>query len=96
MNGKKADLTENGLRYILKTEFGVTDEEWEMRKAECALEFLEVYDSVEDFLETTGWGKDNPELQSEGYLIENRICRWIEGKFYYFSRLLWETGGAEE
>ena len=48
------------------------------------------YESVDAFLLDTEWDKDNPECSSEGYLVENRICSWIDGKFVYFSRLLWE------
>jgi len=92
MNGKKVELTEKELHYLLETEFKVKNEEWEIRREKNALICLKVYDSVEDFLKNTGWGKDNPELQSEEYLTENRICRWVDGKLYYFSRLLWETG----
>lgn len=48
------------------------------------------YKSVDTFLLDTEWDKDNPECSSEEYLVENRICRWIDGKFGYFSRLLRE------
>ena len=26
----------------------------------------------------------------EFYLTENRVCRWWNGRFIYFSRILWE------
>lgn len=91
MNGSKAKLEADRLWHLLETEFLVCESEREKRKITEALDALEIYEDVEDFLEQTGWGRDNPELQSEEYLINNRICRWIDGKFVYFSRLVWES-----
>ncbi|MFR3899295.1 hypothetical protein [Blautia obeum] len=44
------------------------------------------------FLEKSGWRRDNPELCSECYLFENHICRKIQGKIWYFSRIQYENG----
>lgn len=91
MNGSKVKLEADRLWHLLETEFLVCKCEWKKRKIMEALDALEIYEDVEDFLEQTGWGRDNPELQSEEYLINNRICRWIDGRFVYFSRLVWES-----
>ena len=50
------------------------------------------YEDVEEFLEKSGWRRDNPELCSECYLFENHICRKIQGKIWYFSRIQYENG----
>ena len=44
------------------------------------------------FLEKSGWRRDNPEVCSECYLFENHICRKIQGKIWYFSRIQYENG----
>jgi hypothetical protein len=48
--------------------------------------------TIEEFLEKSGWRRDNPELCSECYLFENHICRKIQGKIWYFSRIQYENG----
>ena len=53
---------------------------------------IEVYENIEEFLEKSGWRRDNPELCSECYLFENHICRKIQGKIWYFSRIQYENG----
>lgn len=86
----KTGFNREELKEILEQEFLIPADGWgeeEYRRAEAA---LFAFDSVEMFLEATGWEKDNPEISREEYLTENRICRWAAGKFYYFSRLLWE------
>ncbi|MFR8222692.1 MAG: hypothetical protein ACLU9T_17590 [Blautia faecis] len=37
-------------------------------------------DSMEEFLEKSGWKRDNPELDEKSYLLDNHICRYIQGK----------------
>lgn len=80
-----------GFSTVMKKEFDVdidyTDRAAVLRTAQA----LVPYEGVEEFLMFTGWDKDNPECCSEEYLVENRICRWLAGKFVYFSRLKWET-----
>ena len=79
------------LYQILCEEFGIIPTHWNDEDVQKAKIALEVYGNVEDFFLQTGWGNDNPECAVEAYLTENRICRWIDGKYVYFSRLLWET-----
>lgn len=83
------------LQVLLKTEFLISEDMLEARGLERAEASLESYESLEDFLNRTGWGRDNPECSSEGYLIKMRICRWVDGKFLYFSRIVWEDGDME-
>ena len=71
-------LVRYGFRVLLAKEFG--------------LYLKEVYEDVEEFLEKSGWRRDNPELCSECYLFENHICRKIQGKIWYFSRIQYENG----
>ena len=52
----------------------------------------EMINTAEEFLEKSGWRRDNPELCSECYLFENHICRKIQGKIWYFSRIQYENG----
>ena len=79
-----------GFTAVMKKEFDIdidyTDRDAVLRAANALIP----YESVDAFLLDTEWDKDNPECSSEAYLIEKRICRWIDGKFVYFSRLLWE------
>ena len=91
MIGKKA-LKGQNLKKRLEQEFLLSTENWSGEDYRRAAAALTAFDSVEAFLENTGWGLDNPECIGEEYLTENRICRWIDGKFVYFSRLLWEGG----
>ncbi len=92
MTGKEAGLSLEELKELLETEFMVKEQEWNRKMLEHAWRALQVFDSVEDFLNHTGWGNDNPEIQSEEYLTNHRICRWFRGRFFYFSWLLWEEG----
>lgn len=63
-----------------------------MEKILLAESCIEVYENIEEFLEKSGWRRDNPELCSECYLFENHICRKIQGKIWYFSRIQYENG----
>ncbi|MFR5631482.1 MAG: hypothetical protein ACLUFH_00605 [Monoglobales bacterium] len=89
MTGRKLSIDASRIREILELEFGVRIELWDEDAIKHAEHALEAYDSPEDFLVQTGWENDNPEYQSENYLTENQICRWVDGKFLYFSRILW-------
>ncbi|MDR1551033.1 MAG: hypothetical protein LBT06_20945 [Hungatella sp.] len=75
---------------MMKDEFGIEIDYTDGSAVLRAVNALVAYDSVEAFLTDTGWRKDNPELCSEKYLTRNRICRWVEGEFCYFSRIVWE------
>ncbi|MBE7723130.1 MAG: hypothetical protein E7244_01395 [Enterocloster citroniae] len=91
MNGEKVELSQVRLREIIKTEFLVSEDALKQRRIEVVEAALKMYGSVEEFLEKTGWGRDNPECSSEEYLTENRICRWVNGNLIYFSRIIWEN-----
>lgn len=91
MNGKRKQWDSDELRKFLEKDFRIRIDTWGKEDIDRAKSALEVYESEEDFLERSGWGKDNPEAESERYLTENYICRWREGKFFYFSRIVWEA-----
>lgn len=85
------DLIEDQvLREILQSEFLLFLEEEGERELLHARAALFVYDDLEDFLNQTGWERDNPEAADENYLTKNRICRWVNGRFFYFSAFIWE------
>lgn len=90
MNGDRRRFTLERMQEILKMEFLIPEDMLDEVGIEQAAAALEIYGSIEEFLEKTGWGRDNPECSSEEYLTENRICRWVNGKLFYFSRLVWE------
>ena len=90
MNGDKLRFSWERIKEILKTEFLIPEDMLEQKGIEQAAAALEVYGSVDEFLESTGWGRDNPEYSSEEYLTDNQICRWVDGNLLYFSRLAWE------
>ncbi len=77
---------------LLEREFGIRIEEQETEKIELANRSIEIYGSVEEFYEATGWQLDNPEESSRDYLLEHRILAEINGKFWYFSRIRYEDG----
>ena len=90
MSGREWIIDDGRLKNILEQEFGIFKENWKAEELEKAREALFVYRDRRDFLSATRWDKDNPEYDSEEYLTTERICRWIDGEFVYFSRLLWE------
>lgn len=90
MNGDRLGLSWVKIKEILKTEFHVPEDILELRSMEQTAAALERYGSMKEFLEETGWGRDNPECSSEEYLTGNRICRWVDGNVLYFSRLVWD------
>ena len=96
MNGDRRRFTPERMKEILKTEFRIPKDMLDKAGIEQAAAALEVYGSIEEFLEKTGWGRDNPEFSSEEYLTGNRICRWVDGKLLYFSRLVWENGDSDK
>ena len=95
MTGKEWDISDQELVEILWREFAVDIDDPCAKELERARMSLDVYKDVGEFLEQTRWRKDNPELAEESYLTENRICRWIYGRFVYFSWLLWESDGKK-
>lgn len=88
----KAELERQELKGLLEQEFFLSTDGWSEEDYQRAEEALTAFESVEAFLISTDWERDNPELGGEDYLTGNRICRWVNGKFFYFSRLLWEEG----
>lgn len=95
MTGEAVWWTSERLKRILRDEFLEEAVGWQLGELERAAAALSWYGSVEDFLLETGWERDNPEYASETYLTEHRICRWIDGKFVYLSRLVWKDGVKE-
>ena len=63
-------LVRYGFRVLLAKEFGLYLKEQEVEKILLAESCIEVYEDVEEFLEKSGWRRDNPELCSECYLFE--------------------------
>lgn len=90
MNGK-LNFEETELKNLLEEEFLFRTDTFNEADYTKIWKALFAYESVDEFFMDTGWGKDNPELQSEDYLTRNRICRWWNGQFIYFSRILWES-----
>lgn len=91
MTGKEWGISDQQVVEILQREFAVEVDYNCPEELERARMALVLCKDREDFLEKAGWQQDNPELTEESYLTENRICRWVEGKFVFFSRLLWES-----
>lgn len=77
---------------LLEREFGIQIKEQETGKIELAKQSIEIYESVEDFYEATGWQLDNPEESGREYLIGHQILAEIQGKLWYFSRIRYEDG----
>ena len=100
MNGNGKDYGNEELIALLRREFMIKETAWDCDRLAWARASIQVYDSVEDFWQQTGWKRDNPECCTEEYLTGNRICRWVDGKLVYFSRLVWEArermAGAEK
>lgn len=91
MIGKKVKFDDEQIRCLIDEEFKETVATWNEEAINRARAALSVYENVEEFLEDTGWGKDNPEIKGIEYLTENRICRFVGGKILYLSRFLWEN-----
>lgn len=94
MTGREWDIPNQRLTEVLEQEFGITVNLQNPDEVLRARDSVAVYESAEEYLKSSGWERNNPEIASEEYLVKNRICRWIDGKFIYFSTLLWETGKA--
>ena len=87
---KENSMVRYGFKILLMREFDIHINETDVGRLIAAAGCIEIYDSVEEFLDRSGWKKDNPELCAEAYLLDNRICRNIQGKVWYFSRLRYE------
>lgn len=95
MNGDRLRFTPERMKEILKTEFLIPEDMLDKMGIEQAAAAMEIYGCIEEFLEKTGWRRDNPEYSSEEYLTGNRICRWVDGNLLYFSWLVWENGDGD-
>lgn len=89
MNGK-LNFEKSELKLLLEQEFLIYTDSFEEAEYTKARKAIFAYGDVDEFFRATGWARDNPELQTEDYLIRNRICRWWNGQLVYFSRILWE------
>ncbi|MCD8073668.1 MAG: hypothetical protein LUF27_01290 [Lachnospiraceae bacterium] len=76
---------------LLRREFGVFLGDDDIEGALAAKNCIRVYDTWQDFYDTTGWERDNPECADPEYLTARRICREIHGKVWYFSWIEWEA-----
>ena len=92
MNGRNRLWEDEKLICVLEQEFDLKKRVWTAEELKKARNALFAFPDVKAFLSETGWSRDNPECSSEEYLTTERICRWIDGRFIYFSRLLWEAG----
>ena len=90
MNGRNENWDEKRYQQILEQEFGISIPFWDQEQTIRAKRALFVYGDLKEFLEQSGWARDNPQEVSEEYLTKMRICRWVDGKLVYFSRLIWE------
>lgn len=95
MNGDRLRFIPERMKEILKTEFLIPEDMLDKMGIEQAAAAMEIYGCIEEFLEKTGWGRDNPEYSSEEYLTGNRICRLVDGNLLYFSWLVWENGDGD-
>ncbi len=77
---------------LLDREFGIRLREDEADRIELAKQSIEIYDSVEEFYEATGWQRDNPGESGREYLLKHRILAEIQEKLWYFSRIRYEDG----
>ena len=91
MNGRKRLWEDKQIIWVLEQEFNLRKRVWTAEDLKRARNALFAFPDVEAFLSETGWSRDNPECSSEEYLTTERICRWIDGRFIYFSKLLWEV-----
>ena len=78
------------LKFLLEREFLIYTGSFKEAEYAKARRAIFVYENADEFFEATGWERNNPELRTEDYLTENRVCRWWNGRFIYFSRILWE------
>ena len=75
---------------MMKVEFDIAIHPDDREQVQRALRCIQIFDIWKAFYEKTGWRQDNPETASETYLTENRICRIIGRRIWYFSWIEWE------
>lgn len=88
---KENSMVRYGFKILLMREFDIHINEADVGRLIAAAGCIEIYDSIEEFIEKSNWKRDNPELCKKTYLTDNRICRNIQGKVWYFSRLRFES-----
>ena len=81
---KENSMVRYGFKILLMREFDIHINETDVGRLIAAAGCIEIYDSLEEFLEKSSWKKDNPELCEKKYLLDNHICRYIQGKVWYF------------
>ena len=87
MESKDNSLVRYGFLKLLEKEFDIHIKERDLERIELAKRCIYVFDSQEEFYQFTGWARDNPETSKFSYLLENKICRVLAGKVWYFSQL---------
>lgn len=85
-------LVRYGFRYLLEREFDLYVHEDDIEKLELAKTCIEIYETEQEFFDKTGWKRDNPEISEFQYLQNERICRMVNGKVWYFSRIRYADG----
>lgn len=88
---KENSMVRYGFKILLMREFDIHIKANDYNRLIAAAGCIEIYDSMEEFFEKSGWKRDNPELGEKSYLLDNHICRYIQGKVWYFSRLRYEN-----
>ena len=88
---KDNSMVRYGFKILLMREFDIHINETDVSRLIKAAGCIEIYDSLEEFLEKSSWKKDNPELCEKKNSLDNHICRYIQGKVWYFSRLRYEN-----
>lgn len=79
-----------GFLKLMRTEFHLYIREDDIERVLLAQKCIHIYETPEEFLQKSGWRNDNPECSEFSYLERNRICRKIQGKIWYFSRIQYE------
>ncbi len=89
------DIINNSLvRYsflrVIRYEFGIHISDDDIENARRAQDCIQIFDTWEDFYETTGWKRDNPECADKEYLENQKICREIGERIWHFSYIMWD------
>lgn len=92
INIRDNSLVRYGFKRLMEKEFDLSLKEDDIEALELARNCIEVYETEKEFLEHTGWQRDNPEIVDFQYLQNERICRMIHGKVWYFSRIRYADG----
>lgn len=85
-------LVRYGFKYLLECEFDLYLNDDDVERLELARSCIEVYETEQEFYNKTGWKRDNPEISDFQYLEEERICRRVDGKIWYFSGIRYSDG----